>query len=100
MPWAAPQLPRRPPAWCLLGVSEVLSSLSEDVNIGLRYLPSASGAVVDPDAALTQDVFEMDLGLNLLNDRLKISGTLGGRTEDGLQIKSKDLTARLTCGIS
>ena len=76
------------------GVSELLSSLSEDVDIGLRYLPSATGAVIDPTASV-QDAFEMDLGLNLLNDRLKISGTLGARTPDGLQIDPSEITGAI-----
>ena len=74
------------------GVSELLSSLSEDVNIGLRYLPSTTGSVIDPNAAQTEDLFEMDLGLNLLNDRLKISGTLGARSPDGLQVDPENFT--------
>ncbi len=77
------------------GVSELLSSLSEDVDIGLRYLPSASGTLIDPSEANTGDTFEMDLGLNLLNDRLKISGTLGARNPEGTQIDPSELTGAI-----
>ena len=66
------------------GVSELLNNLSEDVVIGVRYSPSSSdpgdiGAVDDADALGTQDAFEMDLGFNLLDDRLRISGTVGAQ---------------------
>ena len=66
------------------GVSELLNNLSEDVVIGVRYSPSSSdpgdiGAVNDADALGTQDAFEMDLGFNLLDDRLRISGTVGAQ---------------------
>lgn len=73
------------------GVSELLSNLSEEVNIGVRYLPSTSGPA-DPDnlsggsdlqSIRTEDGFEMDLGVNLLNDRLRISGTLGAQSGEG-----------------
>lgn len=77
------------------GVSELLSNLSDDVEIGLRYLPSASGAAIDPNSASAEDAFEMDLGLNLLNDRLKISGTLGARSPDGLQVDPAAFTGAI-----
>ena len=69
------------------GVSELLNNLSEDVVIGVRYSPSSSGSsewgdigsVNDPDDLSTNDAFEMDLGFNLLDDRLRISGTVGAQ---------------------
>ena len=65
-------------------VSELLSGLSEDVDIGLRYVPSAiaGGASTDnsdPSIVRTEDAIELDLGVNLMNDRLRISGTLGAQ---------------------
>ena len=75
------------------GVSELLSSLSDDVDIGLRYVasngePTASS---DPGVMRSEDAFEMDLGLNLLNDRLRISGTLGAQGVDGSGLDNTDL---------
>lgn len=74
------------------GVSELLSSLSEDVEIGLRYLPpSALGTVEGSDLFRSEDSFEMDLGLNLLNNRLKISGTFGAQGVEGFDVDRNDL---------
>ena len=39
----------------------------------------------------SEDAFEMDLGLNLLNDRLRISGTLGAQGVDGSGLDNTDL---------
>lgn len=79
------------------GVSELLSGLSEDVEIGVRYVPSseatggASGGIGSvPDRV--EDAFEMDLGLNLFNDRLRISGTLGAMGMDAASLEQTDLT--------
>ena len=79
------------------GVSELLSSLSEEVEIGLRYIPSglnqgAGGQGADPALGQrTEDAFVMDLGLNLLNDRLRISGTLGASGVDGFDVDTEDI---------
>ncbi|MCH1582377.1 MAG: translocation/assembly module TamB [Flavobacteriales bacterium] len=79
------------------GVSELLSSLSEEVEIGLRYIPSglnqsAAGQGTDPALGQrTEDAFVMDLGLNLLNDRLRISGTLGATGVDGFDVDTEDI---------
>ncbi len=74
------------------GVSELLSSLSDDVDIGLRYVPpSELGSVEGATPLRSEDTFEMDLGLNLLNDRLKISGTFGAQGVEGFDVGSGDL---------
>lgn len=71
-------------------ISELLSGLSEDVDIGVRYVPAAAD-VSAGSAPLTSssDAFELDLGLQLMNDRLRISGTVG---TDGLDSWSGDGT--------
>lgn len=75
------------------GVSELLSSLSDDIDIGLRYVTSGGDpdAVPDANGNAAEDAFEMDLGLNLLNDRLRISGTLGAQRTDGSALDNTDL---------
>lgn len=80
------------------GVSDLLSSLSEDVEIGLRYIPSTgAGNAPGTDVAggagpiRTEDAFQMDLGLNLLNDRLRISGSLGAQGVEGFSLEQDDL---------
>ena len=75
------------------GISELLSGLSKDVDIGLRYLPSGSAG--DADEPLTEDTFEVDLGLRLLNDRLSISGTLGTSELNGVESNDDYLTGTI-----
>lgn len=79
------------------GVSELLSSLSDDVRIGVRYVPSSDASnVVSSEIGSSperlDDAFEMDLGLNLLNNRLRISGTLGAMGMDANSAQQPDLT--------
>lgn len=79
-------------------VSELLSGLSEDIDIGVRYVP-ANGTQVgsgdlaagdNPDALRSEDTFELDLGLNLLNDRLSIAGTVGAQGMDGFSLEGSE----------
>ena len=71
-------------------ISELLSGLSEDVDIGVRYVPAAADVASGADALTSStDAFELDLGLQLMNDRLRISGTVG---TDGLDSWSGDGT--------
>jgi hypothetical protein len=63
------------------------------VDIGLRYLPSGSAG--DADEPLTEDTFEVDLGLRLLNDRLSISGTLGTSELNGVESNDDYLTGTI-----
>jgi hypothetical protein len=66
------------------GVSELINSLSKDIDFGMRYLPastqssdgSSPSSPSTPDE-IKDDYFEVDVGLRLMNDRLRISGTLG-----------------------
>lgn len=63
-------------------VSELLTGLSDDVEIGLRYLPanpsSTSTAPAGPSPSATgDDALELDLGVQLMNDRLSIAGSVG-----------------------
>ena len=79
-------------------VSELLSGLSEDLDIGVRYVPAnalntSSGSLGggdNPDVFRSEDAFELDLGLNLLNDRLNIAGTLGAQGMDGLSLEGSE----------
>lgn len=82
------------------GVSELLSNLSDELDIGMRYLPSTAGTAEAGVAGVpgsaggdnrSEDAFEMDLGLRLLNDRLRISGTLGAKGVDDFSLEQKDL---------
>ena len=72
------------------GVSDLISSLSKDLDIGVRYVPSNTGATdADPNgdgslqAFRSEDALEMDLGISLLDNRLNISGTVGATGVDG-----------------
>ena len=79
-------------------VSELLSGLSEDIDIGVRYVPAnaintSSGSLGggdNPDVLRSEDAFELDLGLNLLNDRLNIAGTVGAQGMDGLSLEGSE----------
>ena len=79
-------------------VSELLSGLSEDLDIGVRYVPAnamnaSSGSLGggdNPDVFRSEDAFELDLGLNLLNDRLNIAGTVGAQGMDGLSLEGSE----------
>ncbi len=79
-------------------VSELLSGLSEDLDIGVRYVPANGGsnsagtlgAGDNPDAFRSEDAFELDLGLRLLNDRLNIAGTVGAQGMDGLSLEGSE----------
>ena len=60
-------------------LSEWLSGLSQDLDIGLRYRPpaaSTSGSSSELESGFGETI-ELDLGVSLLNDRLRISGNLG-----------------------
>lgn len=61
-------------------VSELLSGLSEDVDIGLRYVPSTEAGNTAGALDDSEDAFELDLGVNLINNRLRIMGTIGTQT--------------------
>jgi len=81
-------------------ISEWLSGLSEDVDIGLRYVPSAastaSTASSDEEISLgLEEAFELDLGLSLMNDRLQISGSLGARGMDGFSLQGSEFRGEL-----
>ncbi len=79
-------------------VSELLSGLSEDLDIGVRYVPANAGSASsgslgggdNPDAFRSEDAFELDLGLRLLNDRLNIAGTVGAQGMDGLSLEGSE----------
>ena len=78
-------------------ISEMLSGLSEDLDIGLRYVPSSetgassggSGSAAPSDIANAEDAFQLDLGMNLINNRLRISGSLGARGMDGFSMNEE-----------
>ncbi len=80
-------------------ISEWLSGMSEDLDIGLRYVPSsvtsASTGIGGEIAQGPEEAFELDLGLSLLNDRLQISGSLGTTGMDGLSLQGSEFRGGL-----
>lgn len=70
-------------------VSEWLSGLSEDLDIGLRYVPSAAATAEGSDSSF-EEAFELDLGLSLMNDRLQISGNVGAQGMQGFSLGTSE----------
>jgi len=80
-------------------ISEWLSGMSEDLDIGLRYVPSSatstSTGIGGEIAQGPEEAFELDLGLSLMNDRLQISGSLGTTGMDGLSLQGSEFRGGL-----
>ena len=75
-------------------LSEWLSGLSEDLDIGLRYVPSAAATAEGTDSGF-EEAFELDLGLSLMNDRLQISGSVGAQGMDGSSLGTSEFRGGL-----
>ncbi len=94
------------------GVSELINSLSKDIEFGMRYSPASTNGTEASNPASSgtpeesrDDYFEVDVGLRLMNDRLRISGTLGAsgmqnyseaNTSDNLFMGGFDIRYQLT----
>lgn len=80
-------------------ISEWLSGLSEDLDIGLRYVPSTApsqtAGLGGEIAQGPEEAFELDLGLSLMNDRLQISGSIGTTGMDGLSLQGSEFRGGL-----
>ena len=50
------------------------------MDIGLRYVPSTESGNTAGALDDSEDAFELDLGVNLINNRLRIMGTIGTQT--------------------
>lgn len=79
-------------------ISEWLSGLSEDVDIGFRYVPPSeggAGAVNGDNATSFEEAIELDLGLSLMNDRLQVSGSIGALGMDGFNMADTEFRGGL-----
>lgn len=79
-------------------ISEWLSSLSDDVDIGFRYVPPTAGSTEVPDGGVEQgleEAIELDLGLSLLNDRLTVSGSIGTSGMEGFNLNGTEFRGGL-----
>lgn len=79
-------------------ISEWLSSLSDDVDIGFRYVPPTAGTADIPDGGVDQgleEAIELDLGLSLLNDRLTVSGSIGTSGMEGFNLNGTEFRGGL-----
>jgi len=79
-------------------ISEWLSGLSEDVDIGFRYVPpseAGTGAANGENAAALEEAIELDLGLSLMNDRLQVSGSIGALGMDGFNLAGTEFRGGL-----
>ena len=79
-------------------ISEWLSSLSDDVDIGFRYVPPTAGTADLPDGRVEQgleEAIELDLGLSLLNDRLTVSGSIGASGMEGFNLNGTEFRGGL-----
>ena len=79
-------------------ISEWLSGLSEDVDIGFRYVPPSEGgasAANGDNATAFEEAIELDLGLSLMNDRLQVSGSIGALGMDGFNLADTEFRGGL-----